>query len=64
MELTWQLAAPERWGYIEERARQDTHVVMEGGVAGIARELDRVAAGHGLTVSVPDSRQYVMLSRT
>jgi len=60
VELTWQIGTRGT----PERVQQDTHVVMGGGIAGVARELDRVAAGHGLTVSVPDSRQHITLSRT
>ena len=59
VELTWQIGTRGT----PERVRQDSVVAMGGGVDGIARELDRVAAGHGLTVCVPDSRQYIKLSR-
>ena len=63
VELTWLLVASERSAHVAERTRRSTRVVMEGGVVGIARVLGRIAMGHRLTVSVPDSRQYILLSR-
>ena len=63
VELTWLRVAPGPPGHAAERTRHTNEVFMEGGVVGIAWELAGVATDHGLTVTVPESRQYIMLLR-
>lgn len=63
LRLTWLRVAPGRRGHAAECTRHNTEVFMEGGVVGIAWELAGVATDHGLTVTVPENRQYIMLSR-
>ncbi len=63
VELEWQPAAPARSDVERGRPWQDSVVTLEGGVDGIARNLDRVAGGHDLLVSVPVSRRFIILSR-